>query len=125
RAEQHGRRAFAAHVFRMPLHADVKRMGGIFEPFDDAIRRMRRDAQSLAHVSNGLVMRGVHIELLLAEDLAQSSALLNQDLVTMAIARLAGVIDLGLHFGGDVLDQRSAGGSVHPLPAKTDSPDGN
>src|SRR2546425_1098473 len=112
-------------LFGPLLRAEVEGMLGIFKAFDDAIRRVRCDAQSLAEVANGLVMRGVYFELLLTEDLAQASPLLHQHIVTMAVAWLAGVIDLCFHFGRDVLDQCPARRHVHHLHAETDPQRGN
>src|SRR2546427_5182829 len=103
----------------MPLHADIKRMRRILETLDDAVRRERCDAKALTDVSNGLVMRGVHVELLLADDLREARALFDEDVVTMTICGLAGMVDVGAQLGTDVLNQSAACSNIHHLHSDT------
>src|SRR2546428_2314725 len=105
----------------MPLHADIKRMRRILETLDDAVRRERCDAKALTDVSNGLVMRGVHVELLFADDLREARPLFDEDVVTMTICGLAGMVDVGAQLGTDVLNQRAACSNIHHLHAETDA----
>src|SRR6266568_8539624 len=105
----------------MPLHADIKRMRRILETLNDDIRRERCDAKALADVPNGLVMRGVHVELLLTNDLREARAFFDEDVVTMTIGRFAGMLDVGVQLGTDVLNQRAARSDIHHLYAETDA----
>src|ERR1051326_1901218 len=121
RAEDRRRRRLAAHVLGVPLHAEVERMARVLEAFDDAVGRVRGDAQAVADVLDGLVMRRVHLELALAKDLRETRAAVDGDVVAMAVRRLAGVIDVAL----DVLDERAARGDVHDLHAEADAERGD
>src|SRR5438132_9987533 len=105
----------------MPLHADIKRMRWILETLDDAVRRERCDAKALTDVSNGLVMRGVYVEFLLADDLGEARALFHEDVVTMTIGRFARMLDVRAQLGIDVLNQRAARGDIHHLHTQTDA----
>src|SRR5438270_3762446 len=105
----------------MPLHADIERMRWIFQAFDDAVGCMSCDAQALPYVPDGLMMRGVHLQLLTIKDRRQPCPFFNEHVMTMPIARLAGVIDIRLDLGRDVLNQRSTGGNIHHLHAETDA----
>src|SRR6266498_730994 len=105
----------------MPLHADVERMRWILDPFDDAVGSERGDTQPFADVTDRLVMRGIHVQLLFTEDLGEQGAIFDEDVVTMAVARLAGVLDIAAHLGVDVLDQSAAGGNIHHLHAETNA----
>src|SRR5436305_12297822 len=66
-------------------------------------------------------MRGVHLELALADDSRQARAAVDGDVVAMPVRRLAGVVDVAL----DVLDERAAGGDVHDLHAEADAERGD
>src|SRR5947209_8583071 len=96
-------------------------MRGIFEPFDDPVGRFSGDSQAATDTPNGLMMRRIHVELLLAENAGQTRSFFDQYIVTMAIARLAGVLDVGPQLGIDVLNERAAGGNIHHLHAETDA----
>src|SRR5947208_424515 len=52
-------------------------------------------------------------------------SLFDEDIVTMAIARFTGVLDVGAKLGIDVLNEGAAGGHVHHLDAETDAEGGN
>src|SRR5438093_11293899 len=109
----------------MPLDTNIERVRRVFEAFDDAIRRQGRDPETVADVTDGLMMRGVHVQLRLAEDGGEFRALLEQDVVAMAIARLTGMIDIGAQLRIDVLDERASGGDIHHLDAEADAESGN
>jgi hypothetical protein len=109
--------------FRMPLDADNKSSGRIFNRLDHTVRRRRDNPQVPAGLGHGLMVETVHFDRLRACKARQQTILYQSDCVARRLFGLAAIVmKCGSgYYGRNILHQFPTAKDVETLRAETDS----
>lgn len=85
RSEQPALRLVRLQPFRMPLHADAKRVIRKLKAFDQRIGRIRNHPQNRRNALNALMVQAVYFKRFAAQDLRQATTSSNSNRMSKCI----------------------------------------